>query len=142
MGAIAARPSLHALRTRIDSWDFQPRDKYLVPFRFGIGQTIDPARTKFTIFFGDNTAYAHACDQLAEMLNQAGRTAEAGQYSERARQIRTRLDALAWNGARKQPCPYPATVSWCTRLSRGEAGTRRRHSFKGRLTMGQEMEHP
>jgi len=25
---------------------------------------------------------------------------------------------------------------------RGEAGTRRRHSFKGRLTMGQEMEHP
>ena len=25
---------------------------------------------------------------------------------------------------------------------RGEAGTRRRHSLKGRLTMGQEMEHP
>ena len=82
----------------IDSWDFQPRDKYLVPFRFGIGQMIDPARTKFTIFFGDNTAYAHACDQLVEMLKRAGRAAEASKYSERARQIRARLDALAWNG--------------------------------------------
>jgi hypothetical protein len=61
----------------IDSWDFQPRDKYLVPFRFGIGQTIDPAGTKFTIFFGDNTAYTHACDQLVEMLNRAGRAAAA-----------------------------------------------------------------
>ena len=82
----------------IDSWDFQPRDKYLVPFRFGIGQTIDPAGTKFTIFFGDNTAYTHACDQLVEMLNRAGRAAAASKYSERARQIRARLDALAWNG--------------------------------------------
>jgi hypothetical protein len=82
----------------IDSWDFQPRDKYLVPFRFGIGQTIDPARTKFTIFFGDNTAYSHACDQLAAMLTRAGRAAEGNQYSARARQIRARLDALAWNG--------------------------------------------
>jgi hypothetical protein len=82
----------------IDSWDFQPRDKYLVPFRFGIGQTIDPARTKFTIFFGDNTAYAHACGQFAAMLTRAGYPTEANKYSERARQIRARLDALAWNG--------------------------------------------
>ena len=82
----------------IDSWDFQPRDKYLVPFRIGEGQMIDPARTKFTIFFGDNTAYAHACDQMAEMLQAAGRAAEARAYTERARQIRERLDALAWNG--------------------------------------------
>jgi len=82
----------------IDSWDFQPRDKYLVPFRLGIGQMIDPARTKFTIFFGDNTAYAQACDQLAAMLNRAGRGVEAGTFSGRARQIRARLDALAWNG--------------------------------------------
>lgn len=82
----------------IDSWDFQPRDKYLAPFRFGIGQTIDPARTKFTIFFGDNTAYAHACDQLAAMLTRAGRPTQADKYSERAREIRERLDRLAWNG--------------------------------------------
>ena len=82
----------------IDSWDFEPADKYLVPFPLGERQQIDPLRTKFTTFFGDNTAYAHACDQLAEMLERAGRSGEAKIYRERASQIRERLDALAWNG--------------------------------------------
>lgn len=82
----------------IDSWDFQPADKYLVPFALGDRQQIDPKRTKFTIFFGDNTAYAHACDQLAEMLEHARRNAEAQVFRDRTRDIRRRLDALAWNG--------------------------------------------
>ena len=82
----------------IDSWDFQPADKYLVPFRMGDRQQIDPERTKFVIFFGDNTAYAHACDQLVEMLERTGRTADATVYRERAAGIRRRIDALAWNG--------------------------------------------
>jgi hypothetical protein len=82
----------------IDSWDFQPNDKYLVPFRMGDRQQIDPERTKFVIFFGDNTAYAHACDQLAEMLARAGKADEARAYRERGATIRKRLDALAWNG--------------------------------------------
>jgi len=82
----------------IDSWDFEPGDKYLVPFPLGVRQQIDPERTKFTIFFGDNTAYAHACDQLAEMFKRADRNPEAGIYKERAQQIRERIDALAWNG--------------------------------------------
>lgn len=82
----------------IDSWDFQPADRYLVPFPLGVRQQIDPERTKFTIFFGDNTAYAYACDQLAEMLEHAGRGGDARVYRERARRIRDRIDALAWNG--------------------------------------------
>jgi hypothetical protein len=82
----------------IDSWDFQPHDQYLVPFRMGAGQQIDPEKTKWTIFFGDNTAYAHACDQLAEMMEVAGRKQEAAQLRERGRSIRERLDRLAWNG--------------------------------------------
>jgi hypothetical protein len=82
----------------IDSWDFQPEDALLAPFRMGAAQQIDPLRTKFAIFFGDNTAYARACDQLAEMLRHAGREAEADRYRQRARQIRERLDKVAWNG--------------------------------------------
>jgi hypothetical protein len=35
---------------------------------------------------------------MAEMLGAAGRAAEARTYAERARQIRERLDALAWTG--------------------------------------------
>jgi len=82
----------------IDSWDFQPADKYLVHFPLGERQQIDPQRTKFAIFFGDNTAYAYACQQLAEMLQRAGRADDAVTYRKRAGEIRQRLDALAWNG--------------------------------------------
>ncbi len=82
----------------IDSWDFQPNDKYLVRFPMGSQQQIDPQRTKFVIFFGDNTGYAHACDQLAEMLEHAGRPRQAVVLRERASGIRDRLNKIAWNG--------------------------------------------
>jgi hypothetical protein len=82
----------------IDSWDFQIKDSYAVPFPMGTDIKIDADRTKFGIFFGDNTGYAMTCDQLAEMLHAAGRENEAKVYSDRARAIRDRLDALAWNG--------------------------------------------
>jgi len=82
----------------IDSWDFQPRDEYLVKFRLGTEQMIDPERTKFGVFFGDNTGYAYACDQLAEMLTHAGRKRDAAKYRRRAGEIRQRLNEIAWNG--------------------------------------------
>jgi len=82
----------------IDSWDFQPHDRYLVAFPLGRGQMIDPEKTKFTIFYGDNTGYAQACDDLAAMLAHAGRADESAHYAARAAGIRERLDALAWNG--------------------------------------------
>jgi len=82
----------------IDSWDFQPEDQYLVRFRLGTAQMIDPERTQFGVFFGDNTAYAQACDQLAEMLQHSGRAQDAAKYRQRAAEIRRRLTELSWNG--------------------------------------------
>jgi len=82
----------------IDSWDFQPQDQYLPEFALGREMQIDPDRTKFTIFYGDNTGYAMACDKLAEMLEYAGQMPDAEEYRSRASDIRRRLDALAWNG--------------------------------------------
>lgn len=82
----------------IDSWDFQAQDRYLPSFPMGRDQQIDPDRTKFVIFFGDNTGYALACEQLAEMLQVLGRGEEARGLRDRASGIRERLDRLAWNG--------------------------------------------
>ena len=82
----------------IDSWDFQPHDKYLVDFPLGKGQMIDPDKTKFTIFYGDNTGYAQSCDELAQMLLYSGEKDEADKYFKRAKDIRERIDTLAWNG--------------------------------------------
>ena len=82
----------------IDSWDFQPHDKYLPYFKLGRGQMIDNDKTKFTIFYGDNTGYAESCDELAAMLEHAGYNEESEKYFNRAKEIRERLDKLAWNG--------------------------------------------
>ena len=82
----------------IDSWDFQIADEFTVHFPIGTAMRIDPARTKFGVFFGDNTGYAQACEELAEMLAHAERAADAARFRQRASDIRARLDALAWNG--------------------------------------------
>lgn len=82
----------------IDSWDFQADEPGRPVFTMGASQQIDPERTRFVVFFGDNHGYAQACDQLAEMLDAAGRSADAGRCRERSRDIRARLDAVAWNG--------------------------------------------
>lgn len=82
----------------IDSWDFQVEDKYTPDFPMGRAMLIDPERTKFGVFFGDNTGYAAACDELAEMLAVAGRAEDAARFRQRAADIRARLDALTWNG--------------------------------------------
>jgi len=82
----------------IDSWDFQIDDEYLVRFPVGTGIRIDEEKTKFGIFFGDNTGYAQACEQLAEMLKYIGDKDAAEKYRKRGSEIRERLTALAWNG--------------------------------------------
>lgn len=82
----------------IDSWDFQSTDSYYVNLGIGGNQRIDPKRTKFGVFFGDNHGYADACDKLAEMLRALGRDAEADAFVARGAGIRERLDALVWNG--------------------------------------------
>ena len=52
----------------IDSWDFQVDDEYTPDAPLSPTMVIVPGKTKFGIFFGDNTGYYEACNQLAEML--------------------------------------------------------------------------
>jgi hypothetical protein len=82
----------------IDSWDFQVDDAYTPKIGLTNTMLIDPAKSKFGVFFGDNTHYAASCEELAEMLEHAGDTGAAAKYRERAAGIRQRLNALSWNG--------------------------------------------
>jgi len=82
----------------IDSWDFQVDDEYTPAAPLSPTMVLVPGRTKFGIFFGDNTGYFEACNQLAEMLERAGYTDRAAIYKERGRGILQRLLALSWNG--------------------------------------------
>jgi hypothetical protein len=82
----------------IDSWDFQVEDAYTPKLGLTDTMLVDPDKSKFGVFFGDNIYYAAACEELAEMADHAGDAATAAKYRERAAGIRARLDALSWNG--------------------------------------------
>ena len=82
----------------IDSWDFAVEDEYLPDIGITNTMIIDPVKTKFGVFFGDNTGYITACYQLAEMLENAGHAASALKYKKRGDEIKDRLNKLAWNG--------------------------------------------
>jgi len=82
----------------IDSWDFQVDDAYTPDIGLSKTMLVDPQKSKFGVFFGDNVYYAAACDELAEMLGHGGDSAGAALYSARGADIRQRLDALSWNG--------------------------------------------
>jgi len=82
----------------IDSWDFAVEDEYLPNIGLTNSMIIDPEKSKFGVFFGDNTGYIAACFELAEMLERAGQKTAARQYRERGQEIKERLDKLAWNG--------------------------------------------
>lgn len=82
----------------IDSWDFQVDDEYTPNLGLTNTMVIDPVKSKFGIFFGDNTSFSMACRQLSEMYARAGENELAAKYQERAQQIDSRLNALSWNG--------------------------------------------
>ena len=82
----------------IDSWDFQAHDKYLPDLGLTPAMLIDAEKTKFGVFYGDNTGYADACDQLSEMFAIAGDKVNADKFESRAAEIRERLNKLSWNG--------------------------------------------
>jgi hypothetical protein len=82
----------------IDSWDFQVDDEYTPDAPLSPTMVVVPGKTKFGIFFGDNTGYYEACIQLAEMLRYAGRIDEAATYIMRGKEILDRITALSWNG--------------------------------------------
>jgi hypothetical protein len=82
----------------IDSWDFQVDDEYTPAAPLSPTMVVVPGKTKFGIFFGDNTGYFEACNQLAEMLEHAGQKENAGKYLLRGKEILGNLMALSWNG--------------------------------------------
>jgi hypothetical protein len=82
----------------IDSWDFQVDDEYTPPAPLSPTMVVVPGKTKFGIFFGDNTGYFDACNQLAEMLDFSGLSDKAEQYRMRGKDIMDRLISLSWNG--------------------------------------------
>jgi len=81
-----------------DSWDFQVLDKYLPDIGLTNRMLIHPEKSKFGIFYGDNTGYADACEQLAEMFNRVGDRTNAEKYGKRATEIMDRINKLSWNG--------------------------------------------
>jgi len=82
----------------IDSWDFAVEDEYMPDLGITNTMIIDPVKSKFGVFFGDNTGYITACYQLAEMLEKTGNSGEAERYRKRGNEISYRLNNLAWNG--------------------------------------------
>ena len=82
----------------IDSWDFQVNDEYTPEAPLSPTMVVVPGKTKFGIFFGDNTGYFDACNQLAEMLDHAGQKENADKYRKRGKEILDRIIALSWNG--------------------------------------------
>jgi hypothetical protein len=82
----------------IDSWDFAVEDEYMPDLGITNTMIIDPVKSKFGVFFGDNTGYISACYQLAEMLGRAGEKEAAKKYEQRGNLLRDRLNKLAWNG--------------------------------------------
>ncbi|MEP7144158.1 MAG: hypothetical protein ABI707_14845, partial [Ferruginibacter sp.] len=82
----------------IDSWDFAVEDEYMPDIGITNTMIIDPEKSKFGVFFGDNTGYITACYELAEMLEHAGKTTGAHLYKNRGDEIKERLDKLSWNG--------------------------------------------
>lgn len=82
----------------IDSWDFQVDDENTPDLGMTKTMIIDPVKSKFGVFFGDNTAYVMACRQLAEMYDHAGERDKASDFQQRATTVEERLTALSWNG--------------------------------------------
>lgn len=82
----------------IDSWDFAVEDEYTPDIGITNSMIIDPVKSKFGVFFGDNTGYIAACYQLVEMLENSGDTITATKYKTRGDEVKERLNKLAWNG--------------------------------------------
>lgn len=82
----------------VDTWDFQIDDEWTDLFPRWSTLLLDPERSKFGVMFGDNTGYAASCAYLAEMLERAGRSEDAARFRLREKNIRSRLDDVAWLG--------------------------------------------
>ncbi len=82
----------------IDSWDFQVDDEYTPTAPISHTMVLVPGKTKYGVFFGDNTGYFEACNQVAEMYAFIGNVELAKKYKDRADLILKNLLKLSWNG--------------------------------------------
>ncbi len=82
----------------IDSWDFQVDDEYTPAAPVSHTMVVVPGKTKYGVFFGDNTGYYEACNQLAEMYDSAQQKDKATIYRNRGAVILQNLIKLSWNG--------------------------------------------
>lgn len=80
----------------IDTWDYQPKED---ADRTGHIMVVDPVKSRFGIFHGDNTGMRAGLRYLAEMLDRAGRTKEAATFRARSDELQQRLDEVSWNGS-------------------------------------------
>jgi hypothetical protein len=79
----------------IDTWDFQSEEDRDVE---GDIMRVRPGLTRFGVMFGDNTGFATACRQLAEMLDSVGLLEEASNYRLLGNEILERLQQVSWLG--------------------------------------------
>lgn len=82
----------------IDSWDFQVDDEYTPTAPISPTMVIVPGKTKYGVFFGDNTGYYEACNQVAEMYDSLKIKDKAASYRQRGVDILKNLEKLSWNG--------------------------------------------
>lgn len=82
----------------IDSWDFQVNDEYTPAAPISPTMVVVPGKTKYGVFFGDNTGYYEACNQLAEMYDYSHQKEKAAIFRTRGAAILKNLIRLSWNG--------------------------------------------
>ena len=82
----------------IDTWDFEIGQPTVAPDGNIAPRHWIDVETKWSIFHGDNTGYAHAMQLLARMYEHVGNTERAAHWRSTAQGIMERLTALAWNG--------------------------------------------
>ncbi len=93
--------SAHQLVKRpftVDTWDFEYGPMTTSPDGKPAPRHWIDADTKWSIFHGDNTGYAHSMRLLAAMYLRLGNGRRAAYWEDQAAGIMARLNALAWNG--------------------------------------------
>jgi len=80
----------------VDIWDFQPKEDAAIAGGDIMG--VVAGKTRFGIHYGDNIAFSNACNLLGEMLIYLERNSEAKQMIQLGKEIKQRIDDLAWNG--------------------------------------------
>ncbi len=83
----------------IDTWDFEYGGPTISPDGKKAPRHWIDDKTRFGIMHGDNTGMAYAMKLLSRVYAGLGDWAKAADWQSRSDALKTRLDAVAWNGA-------------------------------------------